>query len=151
MWAIMSSPRLVPFEAHHLRGLLNRDSSYQDSEAQARIKATFGIAWTALHEERILGCAGIVLQWPGMASAWMVVSEDIGRYAVWLTRTVKRFLRDAIRAYKLHRIEAVVIVGNVRNQRWIERLGFTSEGGCARRYTPDGQDVIRYEWIGGQA
>ena len=146
----MSSPRLVPFEAWHLQGLLNRDTHQEDLPSLTMEKIRGGPAFTGMVDGIVLGCAGLVITWPGMAIGWMVLSEQIGRHAIWMTRTVRRVLRDARRIYHLHRIEAVVLDGNVRNQRWIEMLGFSQEQqGIARHYTVDQGNVVRYEWIGG--
>lgn len=143
----MSDPLLVPFRAEHLTRLVNRDSSQREPWTLAIEKQTGGPAVTALDGDMILGCAGLLLPWPGIAIAWMVLSEQIGEHGVWMTKMVKRFLDDMIRCYALHRIEAVVLADNERNRRWIERLGFTRENGCARAYTQDRRNAIRYEWV----
>ena len=145
----MSSPRLVPFEAHHLRGLVNRDTHHEDPYSLTLEKIKGGPAFTALDGDLVVGCAGLVLPWPGMGIGWMVLSDHIERYALWMTRIVRRFLHDARLIYGLHRLEAMVLADNVRNQRWIEMLGFTREQhGVARQYTSDRADGLRYEWIG---
>ena len=102
---------------------------------------------TGMLGETILGCAGLILPWPGMGLAWMIISEEAGKHGFWMTKMVRYFLDDIIRCYGLHRIEAAVLVDNERNQRWIERLGFTRENGRARAYTQDRRDAIRYEWV----
>ena len=90
---------------------------------------------------------GIILCWPGVGAAWMNVSDGAARHMLWITRTAKRVLSDIARTHKLHRVEAAVLADNIRNCRWIEALGFTHEGGVARRYTPDGRDAVRYERV----
>jgi RimJ/RimL family protein N-acetyltransferase len=129
--------------------VVNRDTAHQEPWTLAIEKQQSGPAMTGILGETMLGCAGIILPWPGMGLAWMVLSEQIGEHGLWMTKMVKRFLDDAIRCYGLHRLEAVVLSDNECNQKWIERLGFTRENGCARAYTQDRRDVIRYEWVRG--
>lgn len=143
----MSNPILIPFHVEHLRSLVNRDTGQADPWTLAAEKASGGPAVTALLDGRVLGCAGIVLPWPGIGLCWMVLSDAIGPHGIWMTKMVRSFLDDMIRVYTLHRLEAVVLVENERNRRWIERLGFTQENGGARAYTTDRRDIIRYEWV----
>lgn len=142
----MPNPVLIPFRAEHLTGLLNRDGGLREPWSLA-IEKQHGPAMTGILSETILGCAGVVLPWPGVGLAWMVLGEQVGEHGIWMTRMVRRFLDDVIRCHNLHRIEAVVLADNYRNQRWIERLGFTRENGCARAYTQNQRDAIRYEWV----
>lgn len=144
----MPNPVLVPFQAEHLRYLINRDTGICDPWAMALQKMS-GPALTAIDDGVVIGCAGIVVAWPGVGMAWMVLDAHIDQHGAWMTKMVRRFLNDAINYYRLHRIEAVVFADNSRNQRWIERLGFTRENGSARAYTQDQRDMIRYEWVKG--
>lgn len=145
----MPSPMVIPFKAEHLTALVNRDSQQREPWALAIEKQQGGPALTGMLDDRVLGCAGLILPWPGVGLAWMVLSEQIGDHGLWMTKMVKRFLDDVIRCHGLHRLEAVVLAENTRNRQWIERLGFTQENGYARAYTQDQRDVIRYEWVRG--
>ena len=145
----MPSPILVPFKADHLATLVNRDTAQRDPWTLAVEKQQSGPAMTGMLDDLVLGCAGVILPWPGMGLAWMVLGEKVGNHGIWMTKMVRRFLDDVIRCHSLHRLEAVVLADNERNQRWIERLGFTRENGCARAYTQDQRDAIRYEWVRG--
>lgn len=148
-------PKLIPFRAEHLLYFQNRDTPEPEEIRLAIEKERGGPAYTAIvvrpgspqAGETILGCAGVVIVWSGMGSAWMTLSEAAALYRVWMTRTVRRCLADIMRAYDLHRLEAVIRADNERNRRWIEALGFRPEGGIARAYTPDRKDVVRYELI----
>jgi len=144
----MNPPKLIPFRAIHLQGLVNRDTAHQEPWTLAVEKQQSGPAFTGVLGDTILGCAGVVIPWPGVGLAWMVLSEQIGDHAIWMTRMVKHFLNDIRRGYALHRLEAVVLLENERNQRWIEALGFTRENGKAREYTSAREHVIRYELVG---
>ena len=140
-------PILIPFKAEHLREVVNRDTTEQEPPELAHIKENSGPALTGVEGEIILGCAGIILPWPGVGLAWMVLGEHVEKHGLWMTRMVRRFLDDSIRNFHLHRLEAMTLTTNVRNQRWIETLGFTRENGCAKQYTPGRQDMIRYERV----
>lgn len=145
----MPTPTLIPFLASHLQGLVNRDTAFRDPWSLAVEKAQGGPAFTGVLGDTILGCAGVVLPWPGVGLVWMVLGEQIEEHGLWMTRTVKHFLADVRRCHDLHRLEAVVFESNARNQRWIEALGFTRENGVARQYSSDRQHIIRYELVGG--
>jgi hypothetical protein len=76
----------------------------------------------------------------------MVVSDELGQHGLWLTRTVRTFLREVVRQHQLHRLEAVSVNGD--NGRWLEVIGFTSErDGVARQFLSDRRNVVRYEWV----
>lgn len=144
----MASPTLIPFVAEHLMALVNRDTLRQEDWRHAVDKERLGPAFTATVDDKIIGCAGVLIPVEGLGMAWMVLSHDIVRYRVWLTRTVRRVLADIRRAHRLHRIEANVLDGVAVNHEWIAALGFTSErAGRARSYTPDRRDVVRYESV----
>lgn len=143
----MSAPELIPFRAEHMMMFVDRAQSREQLWIAVQ-KERRGPAYTAVVNGIILGCAGVVIVWPGVGAAWSVYSEDIGKYGIWMTRTTRRILEDICRIYKLHRLETMVIgVDNKRNKRWVELLGFTPENGVATAYTSDRKDATRYERI----
>jgi len=143
----MPKPMLVPFEAKHVMMMQNRDSAIDEPWSLALEKQLAGPAFTAIVDGKVLGCAGLLLPWPGIGLAWMELSEEIGTHGRWLTLVTRRGLADLIRVYSLHRVEVVVLADSPRNQQWIEAIGFTRENGRARAYSSDRRDVIRYEWV----
>lgn len=145
----MTSPVLIAFKADHLLAMVNRDTAGLEDWRFALARESGGPAYTAVVGDTLLGCGGVLLPWPGMGLAWLALTAEAGRYRVWLTRTARRVLADIMRAYELHRLEAVVRADNTRNRRWIEALGFARENGCARAYTTDRVDGIRYERVRG--
>lgn len=146
--AIICKPdlSLVPFRAEHLYSLVDRDGSEPHTIAQAMEKEN-GVAFSGMYGDKIIGCAGVIIAWPGMGVAWAVFARDIGDYGLWTTRMVRRALRDIIRSNNLHRVEMVVLEGNERNARWAEMLGFEREKGVAKHYCTDKRNVVRYEFI----
>ena len=143
----MPRPTLVLFHVAHVQGLVDRDGA--GSSLTALIAEHHnGPAVTGMVDGRVIGCAGLALQWPGMATAWMLLSPEIGEHGIWMTRMTRRMLRDWTRAYDLHRVEAVSLQSSRRNQEWLEALGFARErDGIARAYTPDRRDMARYELV----
>ena len=146
----MISPILIPFRAEHLLTFVDRDNDILQTMKFAREKEQGGPAFTAIVNERIIGCAGIIILWPGVGSAWVALSKEIDGYGRWMTRTVKLVIKDTVRAFHLHRIEAVVLSDNKRNLEWIKSLGFTREDSFAYSYTQDKRDVVRFELLPGR-
>lgn len=137
-------PILIPFKAEHLIGLTNRDTNIEPIDFVQREN---GPAFTAIVDGKIIGCCGIIIQWQGMGSAWAIFTDRVAMYPMFMTRMIRRGLRDIIKAYDLHRVELVALADNERNQRWAELLGFSPENGKAHKYTPTKRDVIRYEFV----
>lgn len=140
-------PTVRPFRPDDAAQFVNRDG-FQCTEAHMLAQSQSGPAFTAELDGQPVAAAGIVILWPGLGLAWMVINETALLPPVWLTRTVKRFLADLVQRHKLHRLEAVAVQDSLRNQRWLEAMGFTREQhGVARRYLADARAVIRYERI----
>lgn len=141
-------PEVRPFQIEDVSRLVNRDDSNQSCDITIQ-HANAGPAFTAWVRDRPVGCAGVVLAWPGVGAAWMSVSDDIAEHGLWLTRLTRAFLRDIIRVHRLHRLEAVALDESVRNQQWLRVLGFAPEGGIAHAYLPDKRAVQRFELVEG--
>ena len=142
------SPEVRPFQTGDVQRLVNRDAPGQDMTMTIQ-QANAGPAFTAWVGSQPIGCAGVVLAWPGVGMAWMAVSEEIAEHGLWLTRIVRAFLRDIIRANHLHRLEAVALEESTRNKQWLAVLGFAFEGGTAHKYLPDKRAVQRFELVEG--
>lgn len=85
--------------------------------------AQHGPCFTAYHNDMIVGCIGLVEQWPGCARAYAFLSQDAGRYMIGLTWRI----RDWLRANPIRRIEATVESSFDAGHRWVKRLGFVHE------------------------
>lgn len=136
----MTKPYIVPFKAEHMLAFVDRDTDILQEMRFATQKEQGGPAFTAMLDNKILGCAGIILLWPGVGQAWVSFGKEIEGYGVWMSRMVKAILRDSIRTFQLHRIEAVVLSDNTRNIKWIKAVGFSREDRFAYKYTQDKQD-----------
>jgi len=137
----MKTPTVVPFLEEHLDGFVGVGLEL------GWHRNHIGPAFTAMVDDKTIGAAGVTVIWPGVGHAWTVLgSEIILRYRVWMTRTIRRCLRDIIRAHQLHRVEAIVLANELQHRRWIEVFGFEPEG-TAHEFTTDRQDVVRYELV----
>lgn len=147
MLVTTQTPIIRHFEAADVEKILNRDGGQVPPQTILE-QAALGPAWTAVLDGQPLGCGGLVLPWPGVGIAWMVLSDEMLTHPLWLTRTVKRFLVDMTRIHHLHRVEAVALEESLTNQRWIEALGFhVEQHGRARAYLSDQRTMIRYERV----
>jgi hypothetical protein len=143
-------PDLIPFEAWHLLAFEGRDGDAIESAETAYIKQIKGPAFTAVINDRVIGCSGIQIIWPGVGMAWSYYTKELTTdFPVWLTRITRRVLKDTIRAFALHRVELVALEESEINCKWALRLGFKPENGKAQCYTIDKKDVIRYEMVNG--
>lgn len=141
-------PEVRPFQVTDVQQLVNRDAVNQDMTLTVQ-QANAGPAFTAWIGDKPIGCAGVVLAWSGVGMAWMAVSDEIAEHGLWLTRIVRAFLRDIIRANRLHRLEAVALEDSTRNKQWLAVLGFAYEGGIAHKYLSDKRAVQRFELVEG--
>lgn len=101
-----------------------------------------GPAVTAVAHGQVIGCAGVVEQGFGNGTLWGFISQDAGPHFLRLHRIGERLLR----LNPLRRIESSTEVDFVQGCRWLELLGFQSEG-ILRQYGPDGSDHVRYSWL----
>ena len=144
--ATQISPIVRPFVEADV-WLLERDDLHVSPEF-LRAQSRLGPCFTFEYEGILLGCVGAIGLLPGVASVWMALTDHAASHGLWLTKTIKAMLADLIRAFGLHRVEALVLVTSARNQRWIEMLGFTCErNGTARQFLSDRRDMLRYEWV----
>jgi len=100
---------------------------------------TLGPAFSGEVDGRIIVCGGIATQFPGVGTMWACLSQDSGPYFVRLHRCGKRLMESL----SLRRIEASTEADFAPGCRWLEMLGFQSEGRM-RSYGLNGEDHIRY-------
>jgi RimJ/RimL family protein N-acetyltransferase len=80
----------------------------------------------------------------GCAEAWLVGSQDLKNYKVWMTKAIRFLLveHQEVRG-EFHRIQATVREDWKMAGRWIERLGFNFEG-VMRKYDSEKNNYVRY-------
>ena len=106
-----------------------------------------GPCWSAVHDGQVLGCAGLVLHWRGLAGTWCMIGADFPtRGWPWLHKQVRRRLAQAARDLGVRRIEAEALTGWDPGARWLHLLGFRPEG-IMPAYGHDGADYDRWALV----
>lgn len=132
---IDDKPRLETFELWHGE-ILGMQSIIHPGIDQ------YGIAFTGMISDSIIGAGGIVPLWEGVGHAWIVAGVLFRYYKLWAMRTVKSFLNDAFSSGVFHRIQTFT-TSQEDHQRLAESFGFSFEG-CLRKYGPHKEDY--YMW-----
>lgn len=140
---------IVPFKAEHLE-LIELQPHQEGFSIQIADKKygksleSAGHCFTGIVDGKIVGCAGLVVQWDNRAVAWALLSKDAGKYMLSMVRKIDEYLKLC----GIRRVEATAICGFKPGARLLEMLGFEYEG-IARKFTPGGDDVFMYARIGG--
>ena len=140
----MTDPVLRSFRSEDLVHIVgNHVEPYLISQALR------GLSFTAEWNGQPIGCAGIMICWPGFGSCWLLASPLITEHRLWLIRIVRRVIAEISQALSLYRLEALAVSTPAQEYgRWLELIGFAREqDGCATSYTPKGLDMIRYQLV----
>ena len=92
-----------------------------------------------------IACGGILPLWKGVGEGWVVTSDFVEKYPILFAKTVWRNMAALIESMDLERIQTVVDAEHDVSRKWVERMGFKSEG-LMRKYI-GGRDYIRYALI----
>lgn len=141
----------IPFQPGHLGAL--RLQAAQAYLQPLMAKAEYGGAlagpdtWSGIVDGRIVGCAGLLPQWPGRSIAWALLTRDLSaRHFLRAHHKVLSVLHAA-HGGGTNRIETSVDAGFDAGHRWARALGFRPEG-LMRCYSPEGRDHVLYACIG---
>jgi hypothetical protein len=139
---------IIPFEPHHLSQIHLQDQqrrtiSHLMTEPEYLQVLTQGPAISAVIDDRVLGCAGVIVQFIGIGFLWAAIAQDAGAHFIRMHRAARRLLEIP----RLRRIEATSEVDFAQGCRWLELLSFECEGRM-KKYGPDGADHYRYAWTG---
>lgn len=140
---------VVPLELEHLEMLGDPASEPGLRERLDGARAYWprviesGTAFSAFAEGRLLGCAGWVQAWPGVAEVWVWETPAIHDYPVAAHKLIQRAVRHLLNGRGYWRISCEVRAGNERGERWVRALGFEREG-LLRKRAPDGADTLLY-------
>lgn len=104
------------------------------------------IAFSLIHEGKIIAIGGIYDLWPGVGEAFSIMSETAFDYPKSLYRHFKVNIEFGINLNKYARVQALVKVGLNAGVRFIEHLGFTREA-MLEKWGPDGADYYMYKRI----
>jgi hypothetical protein len=136
---------LVPYSAGHL----TRFSWHADDRAHLEMlgglgalqqlkSAGDGPAATLMGDDDVLACWGLVMHWPGLAEAWCLASQDIGRHALAFHRKGVWWLHHTMAAEHLRRVQCAVAQERQAARRWVRRLGLKREA-VMPQYGPRGE------------
>jgi hypothetical protein len=104
-----------------------------------------GPAYTATFDGRVLGCAGVVVNWIGFGVAWLVMTPE-GRedHPLVAARLLRRLLPETTRG--LRRLEADVLEGWEAGERLMRWLGFEKESRMPQ-YGPRGEAFCKWAFF----
>ncbi|MBU7436518.1 hypothetical protein [Paraburkholderia fungorum] len=134
---------IVPFSPSHIdafavqsaQELMRPYFSREYAEAVAKTDA-----FTGFIDGRVVGCAGFIVQWPGRATCWAMVSHTVTKRE-WVE--INRAVQRAIDLRPEHRLEATCDSDFPGGHTWLRHLGFVREGRLVA-YTPDRRDNDLY-------
>lgn len=140
--------QIIPFSVAHaldleISGRFPKTGGDSKQHAEHLFSRSKGLAFSAVEEGEVIGCAGIVKLWEGVGEAWTMLSSEIRKRPFFLHRQVKRGLQDFAVLAGFHRVELFVVSGFEAGNRWAISLGFQLEG-VRKAYTPDKQDITVY-------
>lgn len=116
-------------------------------DAALRLFEIGGPSFTGRINGKIAGCGGLILfSWPGVAEAWVMATTHAATYPVTWCRTFRFMLDKLVKDYSLRRVQAQVQEDFERGRRWIELLGFHSEG-VMPHYGPNGEAFVMYAYF----
>lgn len=137
---------IVPFQPKHLELMVLQPSQQSFSQyfnpTYGESLVVSGPCFTAIEDNYVFGCAGVVKQWDNRAIAWALLSEYAGVQFIRIHRAVKRFLETT----DFKRVEAFVDAEFEAGHRWITMLGFEREG-YMKSFSPNGNDAVLYARI----
>jgi RimJ/RimL family protein N-acetyltransferase len=141
----------IPFRPEHLAALRLQAAQAYLQPLLARRDYGAALAgpdtWTGIVAGRVIGCAGVLPQWPGRAIAWALLTRELtSRHFLRVHYKVMGVLDEAQRRGS-RRIETSVDAGFDAGHRWARALGFRPEG-LMRAYSPDGRDHVLYACVG---
>lgn len=134
---------IMAFKAEHLNEILLKDPQPGLNPAQAEyIERTQPYSWTVKHEDKVLGCGGVVHRSETRGEAWAVIDRQARKHFMTLTRIALSILGSS----SLTRIEATASADRKENWHWLQLLGFEFEG-IMKKYNPNGSDAALYARI----
>jgi hypothetical protein len=142
-------PVLVQLQPEHLQAAVYRPDHAQYvlalGEWNANIERgmVLGGGVALVLGEEVLAMSGLSLLWAGVGQLWMRTCLNAHKYPVAIVKSTRRYLAGLESTLGLRRIQATVRADSVINRRFVEFLGFRTEG-TMRGFGPDGSDYILY-------
>ena len=134
---------LKQFEVRHAEEAMDGEepvTGFYGYVAHMRVE---GMSWSAEVDGTIVASAGLVPLWKGVAEAWMISSDDVGRHRIKVARQLRVMFDEVMWHRGLYRAQANIHHKFEKAIRLAEWLGFENEG-LMRRFGIEGADYIRY-------
>jgi hypothetical protein len=100
------------------------------------------VAFSAELGGKIVGCGGMVMWRAGLGYPWVMISDELAAYPLWLHRTVKTYYRRTVEIFGIKEMYSEAAIVSQRNQRWIQSFGFKPR---AERFEVNGREYQRHE------
>ena len=134
---------LRQFEVSDAERSLSGEDLAEGYLSQMRHMRVQGMSWSAEVDGRIVASAGLVPLWKGVAEAWMISSDDVGRHQIKVARQIRTMFDDVMWQRGIYRAQANIHHKFEKAIRLAEWLGFEQEG-LMRRFGVEGADYYRY-------
>jgi phage pi2 protein 07 len=125
--------RFVAFEAKHLDemqcyGFDNLSDADLAEEKNSIVEQTIDdVAFTILYNNKPVCVFGCVIYWEGVAEVWSLISDDLRKFPVFLTKCGQVWCDICEVLFNLHRVEITVKASDKRATKWAPVLGFKHE------------------------
>jgi hypothetical protein len=138
--------QVVPVKFSHIKELERLEGMFftgVSDDAHVQLVLTNSVGYTLLEGETILGCGGMIMQWPGVGLMWLMATKAMRRRPRTLLRMSAAVLQEIRSKHKIHRFQVFVDPAQSRHVRFVEALGFTLEGRMIQ-HTVDRKDHLLY-------
>ncbi len=141
---------IVPFKPEHLELFEGKKGDELmppglDYQTLFTVFADRGAMFSGIVDDRVVAIAGLIGLWDGVGEVFATFTEEGTHYMKSIHRKSKEVIETALKD-GFWRIQTNVKAGFEKGIRWVEGLGFHSEGPM-ERYAPDGSNMIRYSIV----
>jgi hypothetical protein len=137
---------VVPVRFSHVKELQQLEGMFftgVNDDKHVELVLTNSAGFTVMEEDKILGCGGMIMQWPGVGLMWLMATKDFKRRPRTLLRISEDILGRLRGKLNIHRFQVYVDPAEPRHIRFVEALGFTFEGRMLK-HTIDRKDHLLY-------
>jgi hypothetical protein len=138
--------QVTPVKFSHVKELQRLEGLFftgVDDDQHVELVLTNSVGFTVLEDEKILGCGGMIMQWPGVGLMWLMATKEFRRRPRTLLKISNDILQRIRSKLSIHRFQVYVDPAEPRHVRFVEALGFTFEGRMIQ-HTVDRKDHLLY-------
>lgn len=138
---------IVPAKFEHVKTIQRLEGIFftgvnDDVHVKEVLKNSIGFTMLE-NEDTIIGCGGVIKQWPGVGTWWLLASRDVKNHTRTFFVSAQNLIDLIHRHHNFHRFQAFVDPDQPRHIRFVEALGFTFEGKMIQ-HTVDRKDHLLY-------